>query len=512
MKSIKVDYKWLVAIAFVFGIFMDLMDITVVNVALPTLGRHFQASRSSLEWVVTGYLLSLAIWIPASGWIGDQIGTKKTFLFALAMFVLASVLCGISWNIGSLIAFRVLQGVGGGMMTPVGMAMLFRAFPARERAQASVVIIIPTVVAPALGPVLGGFLVDYVSWHWIFFINLPIGIAGILFTFFFVKEERQPQAASFDTRGFVLSGVGLALMLFALSRAPEDGWGSLIVVSTGLTGIAMFVALVFTELRTRSPLLDLRLFSDRMFRNANIVFFAAMGGIMGVYFLLPLFLQDLRGFSAIKTGLVLMPSALTIAVLAPLSGQLYPRIGPKRMLTFAMSLFVVTSALLMLVDLQTTTFWIIAILVLRGVGMAFTFVPLQAATFATIKGEDMGQASSITNTNRQVASSVGVALLATVLISRTHAHVGNAAATASAVAHGTVLAFHDAFFASAVLAAIGMAFTLIIRDADAAASMRAPVGAGAEELALGDADEPAHLHLPRREGMEAAPENIEIDV
>src|SRR6266496_1001959 len=365
MKSIKVEYKWLVATAFVFGIFMDLMDITVVNVALPTLGRHFHASRDSLEWVVTGYLLSLAIWIPASGWIGDQVGTKKTFVFALGMFVFASVLCGISWNIGSLIAFRVLQGVGGGMMTPVGMAMLFRAFPPQERAQASVVIIIPTVVAPALGPVLGGFLVDYVSWHWIFFINLPIGIAGILFTLLFVKEERQPQAESFDTRGFVLSGIGLALMLFALSRAPEDGWGSLIVLSTGLTGIAMFVALVFTELRTRSPLLDLRLFSDRMFRNANIVFFAAMGGIMGVYFLLPLFLQDLRGFSAIKTGLVLMPSALTIAVLAPISGQLYPRIGPRRMLTFAMSLFVVTSALLMLVDLQTSTCWIIAILVLR---------------------------------------------------------------------------------------------------------------------------------------------------
>src|SRR6266576_5383655 len=135
MKSIKLEYKWLVAMAFVFGIFMDLMDITVVYVALPTLGRHFNAGRASLEWVVTGYLLSLAIWIPASGWIGDQIGTKKTFLFALSMFVLASCLCGISWNIGSLIAFRVLQGVGGGMMTPVGMAMLFRAFPARQGAQ-----------------------------------------------------------------------------------------------------------------------------------------------------------------------------------------------------------------------------------------------------------------------------------------------------------------------------------------------------------------------------------------
>src|SRR5439155_22190341 len=177
-----------------------------------------------------------------------------------------------------------------------------------------------------------------------------------------------------------------------------------------------------------------------------------------------------------------------------------------------MSLFVVTSALLMLVDLQTSTFWVIAILVLRGVGMAFTFVPLQAATFATIKKEDMGQASSITNTNRQVASSVGVALLATVLISRTHAHVGDVATAASnAVSHGTLLAFHDAFFASAVLAAVGMVFTLIIRDADAAESMRAPVGVGLEEPAFADDNEPGHVHLPRREGMAQVPEYIEIE-
>src|SRR4051812_25075107 len=248
MKSVKVEYKWLVATAFIFGIFMDLMDVTVVNVGLPTLGRTFDAGRDSLAWVVTGYLLSLAIWIPAAGWIGDQFGTKKTFVFSLVTFVMASVLCGIAWNIESLIAFRVLQGVGGGMMTPVGMAMLFRAFPPHERAQASIVIIIPTVIAPALGPVLGGFFVDYVSWRWIFFINLPIGIAGILFTFFFVKEERMASLDRFDSKGFVLSGGGLVLVLFALSRGPEAGWTALSVLGPGLVGIAMFVALVFVEL------------------------------------------------------------------------------------------------------------------------------------------------------------------------------------------------------------------------------------------------------------------------
>src|SRR5437660_10505203 len=177
----RIEYKYIVGVVFVFGLFMDLLDMTITNVALPTLKSDFSTSTTTIEWVITGYLLSLAVFIPVSGWAGDRFGTKRTFMFALTAFTSASLLCGLAWNIESLIAFRVLQGVGGGMLTPVGTAMLFRAFPASERAQASVVIIMPTVVAPALGPVLGGFLVDYVSWHWIFFINLPIGLAGILF-------------------------------------------------------------------------------------------------------------------------------------------------------------------------------------------------------------------------------------------------------------------------------------------------------------------------------------------
>src|SRR5579862_8488355 len=214
----RFDYKYLVAATFVFGLFMDILDTTIVNVALPTLAEEFHADTAALEWVVTGYVLSLAVWIPASGWIGDRFGTKKTFLFATAMFTLGSTLCGQAWSIESLAFFRVLQGIGGGMLTPVGTAMLYRAFTPAERARASAILSIPTMTAPMLGPIVGGFLVTFVSWRWIFYLNLPVGLASLAFSWLVLKEHREPAAGRFDPFGFVLSGGGLASILYSLSE------------------------------------------------------------------------------------------------------------------------------------------------------------------------------------------------------------------------------------------------------------------------------------------------------
>ena len=475
-----VPYKYLVATAFIFGIFMDLMDLTIVNVALPTLGQEFSAGNGTLEWVVTGYLLSLAVWIPASGWLGDRFGTKKVFLFALAVFSAGSALCGLSQSVEQLIFFRVLQGVGGGMMTPVGVAMLFRAFPPEERARASLILTIPTVIAPALGPIVGGWLVDYVDWRWIFFVNLPIGIAGLIFTAIFIKEHTEPTAGGFDLAGFLLSATGLTLVLYALSRGPEDGWSAPNVAVAGIVGVVASAVFVVVELRQSAPMLDLRLLTDRMFRTANIVYFTAMASLVGVLFLLPLFLQELRGFSAIETGLILFPSAAGTVLFAQLSGRLYPVVGPRRLLAVALSMFALSSGLLIFVDLETSVWWIVGIMFVRGIAMAFTFIPLQASTFATIRPESTGRASSIFNTNRQVGSSFGVAILATVLISRTTSHGG-----AAGGAHASLLAFHDAFFAAVILGIIGLASAFLIRDQDAAATMRAPASSrSASESAI----------------------------
>lgn len=198
-----IEYKWIVAVVFVLGLFIDIMDTTIVNVAIPTLASEFNVTGTGIEWLVLGYLLSLAVWIPASGWIGDRFGAKRTFLFALFIFTVASVLCGTANTLGQMIAFRIFQGVGGGMLTPVGTAMLFRAFPPQERARASTVLIVPTVIAPALGPIVGGLLIDNTSWRWIFYVNVPIGVVGLVFGALFLKESKESTAGKFDLPGFV---------------------------------------------------------------------------------------------------------------------------------------------------------------------------------------------------------------------------------------------------------------------------------------------------------------------
>ncbi len=477
----NLPYKWIVATIYVCGLFMDIMDSTIVNVALPTLGRTFHAGNTTLEWVLTGYLLSLAVWVPASGWVGDRFGTKKTFMFALAMFTASSALCGLSWNIGSLIVFRLLQGVGGGMLTPVGTAMMYRAFPPQERAKASAIVAVPTMVAPAVGPIIGGWLVTDVSWRWIFYINLPIGVFGFLFALFKLKEHREPSAGRFDFWGFLCSGAGLALVLYGLSRGPEDGWTAANTLVSLIAGAALFVVLVVVELRDRFPMLDLRLFKDRMFRNANLFMFVAISGLMGVLFVLPLYLQELRGISALDSGLTTFPQALGMIAIVQFSTRLYTRIGPRRMMIPGMFGLAATTAAFMLVGLHTDLWWIRGLMFARGLTLGIAMVPMQTATFATIKPQDTGRASALMNTNRQVGGSFGVAILATILSERATAHVPAAVAAAAqrgdriaqaAAARGTLFAYHDVFFAAALLSLVGMAFAFLIHDEDAAATMR----------------------------------------
>jgi len=463
-------YKYIVAVAFVLGFFMDILDTTIVNVALPTLRTEFGADVNTIEWVVTGYLLSLALWIPCSGWLGDRFGTKKIFVFALAMFTAASALCGAAWNIESLIVFRLLQGVGGGMLTPVGTAMLFRAYPPAERPRAASLTSSITVLAPAVGPLIGGSLVEFANWRWIFFVNLPIGIVGIWFSIRYLRDHTEPTAGSFDIPGFVLSGFGLAALLFGLAEAPIRGWTSPPVLSMLAAAVVMIVALVVVETRKRHPLLDLSLLTERAFRTPNVVSFLSFGSLMGLFFLLPQFLQGPAGYSPLHSGLTTAPQAVGVILSARLTGTyLYPRIGPRRLAMFGMAWTGLLTAAFYWVQVDTSPWWIRLLMILRGLGMGLTFIPLQAAAFAQITPEKSGRASALYSAQRQAGAAVGVAALATIFLTRREALVGTL--EGAAALPQTVAAYHQAMMGAALMSIIGVVAASFIRDSDAAATM-----------------------------------------
>jgi EmrB/QacA subfamily drug resistance transporter len=468
---VRLEYKWLAAIAFVFGIFMTLLDLTIVNVALPTLAADFNAATTTIEWLVTGYVLSLAVFIPVSGWVGDRFGTKRVFMLALVVFTFGSLLCALAWDIHALIAFRVFQGMGAGMLTPVGMAMLFRAFPPAERAHASAVLAIPTVVAPASGPVLGGYLVEYQSWHWIFIINVPIGVVGVLVAALLLREEKQDDPGRLDVPGFLLSGAGLAALMYALAEAGTRGLGDGRVLSIGVASLAVIGVFVLVELRTEQPMVDIRLFRDKLFRGSNAVVFSGFAGFSGALFLLPLLLQAEMGLTPLQVGLTTFPQAVGVAMMAQPAGRLYRYIGPRRMMMVGMAGVTLSTVAFLGVGLDTSQWWIRFIMLARGWAYAFALIPLQAAVFATISSGDTGRATAIYNAGQQVARGLGVAILATALSNRfIHygATLGNPATRAEAV-----LAFHDAFIPAVALGVLGVVLSwLLIDDKEAEGTMR----------------------------------------
>ncbi|MEO5725216.1 MAG: MDR family MFS transporter, partial [Ilumatobacteraceae bacterium] len=441
---------------------------TIVNVAIFPLGEKFHSN--SAEWVVLGYTLSLAVWIPASGWLGDKLGTKRVFLFALGAFTTGSLMCALAQSMGQLIAFRVLQGIGGGMLTPVGVAMLYRAFPPVERAKAAMFIMVPALTAPALGPVLGGLLITKASWHWIFLVNVPVGIAAFVFGWRHLREHREP-VGKFDVPGFVLSGGALAMVVFALSDGPRVGWGSPIILLIGGVGVCAAVVMVFVELHNSRPMLELRLLGNRIFRQCNIVSLLAMSSFLGLTFVMPLYLQLLRGQDALTSGLTTFPQAFGIMISSLVAGRVYHRFGPRRLMSGGMFAAAVVVLSFTRIGLDTDLWLIRVLMFARGLCMGFAFVPMQAASYATIASADTGRASSIYSTQRQIAVSLGVAVLASILTA--HMSLGR---SPKAGEIGRALAgFHWAFGVSVLLAVGAGIAALAIHDSDAASTIRVRV-------------------------------------
>ncbi|MFF4768754.1 MDR family MFS transporter [Streptomyces sp. NPDC001255] len=466
MKS-RLDQKRAVAIVYVAAMFMAVMDTTVVNVALPALGRDFHTGSGSVGLVSISYLVSLAVFIPASGWLGDRLGGRRALLGAVGVFTLASALCGAATGFGELVAFRILQAIGGAVMTPVGLAMLFRVYPPAERVRISSVLALVTALAPALGPILGGVFTTYLSWRLVFLVNVPIGALTFVFGAAALADHVPSFPGRLDVGGLLLSGLGLGSVMYGLCEGPSQGWSAAPVLATIGSGALLLALLVTVELRADKPLVDLRLLGNRMFACATSLYGLGSLAYLGALFLATLFFQEALGLSAVQSGLTVFPSAIGVMVGGQIvTRALYWRLGPRRIV--AAGLLVMAAALGSMAQADgRTSLWLVRLIMFAlGFGVAFVFIPAQASSMATITAAQTGRASSIFNAGKQLGGAVGVALVSTVL-----AAVGPSQENA---AHATVRlsGYHAAFLVAAATAVLALALAVTIHDADAASTMK----------------------------------------
>ena len=442
---------------------MQALDTTIANVALPYMQGSLSASQDQINWVLTSYIVAAAIMTAPVGWIANRFGRKRVFIVCSAGFTIASVMCGVAQNMTELVLFRVVQGAGGGMMAPVGMAMLFRVFPPAERVRAASILTLGTTVAPAVGPVLGGFLVTNFSWRWVFFVNVPIGIVAVLFGALVLERTEAIDAGRFDVPGFILGGAGLGLLMYGVSEGPLRSWSSTSVVAACVVGAVLLVAFVLVELRTTRPMVDLHLLRERLFRSTNFVMFLAAAAFLGMLYLIPLYFQDARGLSALQSGLSTFPEAFGVMIGAQFASRfIYPRIGPRRHITGGLLGLAACMLVLTQISLTTNLWFIRGLMFVLGWMMAQVMVPNQAAAFAMISPDSMGRASTFFNTMRQVGSAIGVAVLSTVLISAGTAHGSASTSTPD------ISGYRFAFLTAAIFALAAAAFSLTIHDSDAA--------------------------------------------
>ncbi|WP_339167717.1 MDR family MFS transporter [Paenibacillus sp. FSL R5-0341] len=463
----RLNPKAIVSIVYVLAMFMVAMDATVLNVALRTISEELGVPPAAAGTLNVGYLVSLAVFLPVAGWLGDRWGTKRVFLSALTLFTVSSALCATADHLGTLTFFRILQGAGGGLLTPVGMAMLFRTFPPQERAKVSRMLVLPIALAPALGPIVSGLIVDQLSWRWIFYVNLPVGIPGVIFGMLYLKEHREQGAGRLDLPGWLLSAPGLALTMYALSQGPLRGWTSPLIMGAGFAGVLLLTLLVVVELRAKQPLLDLRLLKHRLFRYTGLVSVCGAAGLLGMLYVFPLMYQNVLQASALETGLTTFPEAIGLMIASQLVPWTYPRLGPRKLISMGLICTAVIFITLSQITVDTNPWFIRSLLFGVGIFLGQTVGAVQIAAFAQIPPASMGRASTWFTVQNRLGSAIGMALLSAVL-----AGVGTTSVTATGTMEPNMLAYRLALLGAAAFLLIGLWFALKIRDADAAATIR----------------------------------------
>lgn len=472
----RLPYKWIVVMVVIFGSFMSILDQTVVNTAIPRLQSAFGVDYASLQWILTAYTLTQGVVTPTTAFFANRLGTKRIYVMSLVFFTLGSALCGLAWNLPALIVFRIVQAIGGATLFPLAITLLFFEFPPQERGLATGFLSISALMAPAVGPTLGGYLVTYADWPLIFYINVPVGIVAIIMAILLLRERPSQERVRFDLPGFVFVAAGLAAVLYGLSSASTSGWNSPPVLVTLIGGLCLLALFVFVELRAahrgKKPLVDLRLFANGPFLTSSTANALITFGFFGSLILLPIYLQSLRDLSAFQGGLFTLPLAFASVLAAIIGGRVVDRFGPRVVLFPGLVLMGFSTWQLAQITLTTSYPWLLLVFALRGLGLGCLLQPLTVSALSKVPQQQYTQASSLSTVIRFTFTSLGIAVLATVVQSRTSIHISSLAYQLKPASHaalalirqqGLNLALQDAFWLSLVAFALAFIAVCFIR-------------------------------------------------
>jgi EmrB/QacA subfamily drug resistance transporter len=451
-------HLWRIAIVVILGAIMSVLDTTIVNVALDTLSKDLDAPLDSIQWVVTGYMLALAAVIPVTGWAAARFGAKRLYLISLVLFTAGSALCGVAWNAESLIGARVLQGLGGGMLMPIGQMILVRAAGPRNMARVMSAIGVPIILAPVFGPTLGGLLLEHAGWQWIFFVNLPIGIAAVFAALRLLPaNEASPQAAGkLDATGLGLVATGLVGITYGLAESGTAGSllaGSVMVPF--LLGVALVAAFVVRALKIDNPLLDVRLYANKAFAAASVTMTALGAALFGAMVLMPLYFQLVRHEDAVHTGLLLAPQGIGAAIAMFLSGRVTERLGGGLTSLIGGTITILATIPFVLIEANTSFVLISAAMIVRGFGIGMSMMPSMTAAYAVLRPDQINDATPQLNVLQRVGGSIGTAILTVVLQSG----ISDLAAPSPA---GIAGAFGDTYYWVLAISLVALAPTIVL--------------------------------------------------
>ncbi len=472
--------KWWTLAAVSVGLFMIMLDNTVVNVALPSIRRSLGMSLSGLEWVVAGYALTFAAFMLTGGKLADFLGRRLVFMAGLVVFTAASLACGLAPNGGFLIGSRVVQGLGGAMMNPATLSIITATFPPRERGRAIGIWAGVSAMALAIGPLVGGLLTEHVNWNWIFFINVPIGICGLLAIPIFIDESRDQSAVQrLDVPGLVASAVGLFSLTYGFIEANTYGWTSARILLAFALAVIAIGAFVLLERHQRVPMLDLSLFKNRTFGGANAAMLFVGLAMFGTFFYVSLYMQNVLGYSPVEAGASFLPMTILIILIAPRAGALTDKVGSRWLVGLGMTLLAVMLFYYTQLGAHESFWAILPGLLIGGVGMGSTMTPTTAAAMSAVAVDKAGVGSAVLNSARQVGGSLGIAVMGAIVASTTAASLKVGDTPQVAYLHG----FHDSLRVGSLICLVGAAIAVLAIRKIEHEPAHAPDPAGAAELA-----------------------------